>query len=194
METHEAWMSRLGGYDFRVRKSYTPQTIDYGVVRVPDYTPEAAWLDAERALDRAAALECKNASQADHVRNWSMDGRYDDLNWTQMLAPAYVTWYREGEEPHSIWINGQSGHVYGLKYASQRKARLASLAMGGLAALFFLMGMLLALIGVAESAQLGLGVLMVVGALVLGLAAPVPAIWAWLRNRSLHTREKRELA
>ena len=180
MEAHDAWMSRMGGYDFGRRKPYAPQAIDRSVVRVPDYAPEAAWPDAEQALSRTATLECKSASQADHVRNWSMGARTYGLTWTQMLVPAYLTWYREGDEPHPVWINGQSGHVHGHKYASQRKARMTSLVAGGLAAVFFLIGMLLALIGSMDTA--------------LVLSAPIPAIWAWLRNRSLHTREERELA
>jgi hypothetical protein len=193
MEAHETWMSRLGGYDFRMRTPYAPQAIDRSVVRVPDYDPEAAWPDAEEALDRAAALECKSASQADHVRNWSMNARYNDLNWTQLLAPAYVTWYREGDRSHPVWINGQSGQVYGHKYVSQDRARLASLIVGGLAALAFLIGILVVLIG-RETTLVALGVVMVIGALILGLAAPVPAIWAWLRNRSLSAREEHEPA
>jgi len=187
-------VSRLGGYDFRRRKSYAPQAIDRSVVRVPDHAPEAAWPDAEQALSRTAALECKSASQADHARNWSMSARYYGLTWTQMLVPAYLTWYREEDGPHPVWINGQSGHIYGHKYASQRKARMTSLVAGSLAAVFFLIGMLLALIGSTDTALVSLGVLMVIGALVLGLSAPIPAIWAWLRNRSLRTREERELA
>ncbi len=193
MEAHDTWMSRLGGYDFRQRKPYAPQAIEQGVVRVPDYAPEAAWPDAEQALDRIAALECKSASQADHVRNWAMDARYEALTWTQMLVPSYVTWYREGDESHPVWINGQSGHVHGPKFASQRKARTTSLVAGGLAALVFLIGMLLALIGGAVTPLLGLGGVMVIGALMLGLLAPIPAIWAWLRNRSLRAQEERQL-
>jgi hypothetical protein len=89
-----------------------------------------------------------------------------------------------------VWINGQSGHVYGPKYASRRKARTTSLVVGGLAALFFLAGMLLVLIGGAVPALMAVGVVMVIGALLLGLGAPIPAIWAWLRNRSLRAQEK----
>lgn len=193
MEAHERWMARLGGYDFRERRPYAPQAIDRSLVRVPDYPPDAAWPDAEEALDRAAALECKSASQADHIRNWSMNARYDDLNWTQLLAPAYVTWYREGDRSHPVWVNGQTGQVYGHRYVSHSKARLASLVMGGLAALAFLVGILVALTGTG-TALVGLGVLMVVGASILGLSAPVPVIWAWLRNRSLNAQEEREPA
>lgn len=193
MEAHAAWMSRLGGYDLRRREPYAPQAIERSVVRVPDYAPDAAWPDAEQALDRVASLECKSASQADHVRNWAMDASYEALAWTQMLVPSYVTWYREGDEPHPVWINGQSGHVHGPKYASRRKARTASLVAGGLAALFFLIGMLLVLLGGPVPPLLGLGGVMVVGALLLGLLAPIPAIWAWLRNRSLRAQEEREL-
>jgi hypothetical protein len=194
MEAHDAWMSRLAGYDLGQREPYIPQAIEHGVVRVPDYAPESAWPDAEQALDGIAALECKRASEADHVRNWAMQAQYEALTWTQMLVPSYVTWYREGDEPHPVWINGQSGHVHGPRYASRRKARTTSLVMGGLAALLFLIGMLLVVIGSAVAVLMALGGLMVIGALLLGLLAPIPVIWAWLRNRNLRAQEEGQRA
>jgi hypothetical protein len=188
MSTHDEWMTRLGGYDYRSRKKYSSNAIARSVVRIPDHDTEAAWPDAERMLNRTASIECKSASEADHVRNWKMHARYHNLNWTQMLAPAYVTYYREGEGVHPVWINGQSGRVYGVKYMSQRKATVTSLVLGALAALLFLFGAVLALIGSVLVLPLVIGALLVVLAILLGLAAPVPAIWVWLKTR--RQREK----
>jgi hypothetical protein len=190
MTAHDEWMTRLGGYDYRTRKKYSPNAISRSVVRVPDQDPEAAWPDAERMLNRTTSIECKSASEADHVRNWVMHARYYGLNWTQMLAPAYVTYYCEGESVHPVWINGQSGHVYGVKVLSQGKAATTSLVLGGLAALVFLFGVVLALLGALLPLLLVIGPLLVVLAILLGLAAPVPAIWVWLKNRRIKTRQQ----
>ncbi|MBL7199559.1 MAG: hypothetical protein ISS56_05380 [Anaerolineae bacterium] len=176
LEEHERWMSRLGGYDFRTRKSYSAVAVAGSVVRIPDLEPEAAWGEAEVALDRMASAECKLACQADHVRNWGMHARYDNVRWTQMLVPAYVTYYREGDALHPVWVNGQSGQVCGIKLMSQRKAAIASLVIGALALLCFLFGLLLTALGIGIA-------LILLGALV-GIAAPVPATWVWIQNRA----------
>jgi hypothetical protein len=187
MEAHDEWMSHLGGYDYRTRRAYAPQAIERSVVRIPDHDPQAAWPDAERVLTRTASIECKTASDADHVRNWTMHARYARTKWTQMLVPAYVTTYREGEQTYPVWINGQSGQVYGVKRLSQRKATHTSLALGSVAAFLFLIGVILALVGALLVAPAAIGLLVISLSVVLGLLAPVPAIWAWLRNRNTAT-------
>jgi len=184
LKHHEQWMSRLGGYDFRMRKAYSSHAIADSLVRVPEQEPEEAWIDAESALYRAASQECETAAGADHVRNWGMRAQFTSLNWTQMLVPAYMTYYREEDQNYPVWINGQNGHVYGVKVQSQQKAIIASLVIGAIAVLLFLIGIPLSLIGV--------GIVLIVLGLLVGLLAPVPAIWVWLHNRQLK-QERAEL-
>lgn len=183
LEEHEQWMSRLGGYDFRTRKAYSARSITQSIVRVPDHAPDAAWPDAESSFDRTAAMEARIASQADHIRNWGMAAEYENLNWTQMLVPVYVTHYREGDGVYPVWVNGQSGRIYGLKRMSQRRAMNTSLVLGAVAAFLFCIGAMLALVGTVMPAILVLGVVLGVLGLCLGLVAPVPVTWAWLGNR-----------
>jgi hypothetical protein len=183
MEDHDVWMTRLHGYDYRARRDYAPQAIERSVIRVPDHDPGAAWPAAEHMLTRTASIECKSASGADHVRNWAMQAKYYHLNWTQMLVPAYVTYYREADGVYPVWINGQSGTVYGVKHLSQRKATIASLILGGVAVFLFLLGAILALVGAAVVLPLAIGAILVVVGILVGLLAPTPAIWVWLRNR-----------
>ncbi|MBN1584226.1 MAG: hypothetical protein JXA89_26185 [Anaerolineae bacterium] len=172
---HEQWMSRLGGYSLRTRKPYSARIVAEGVVRIPDYEPDAAWIDAESALNRSAAVECQAASGAEHIRNWGMRAQYKGLNWTQLLVPAYVTYYREGEDVYPVWVNGQNGHIYGIKLMSMQKATVASLVIGVIALLCFLLGLVLAVIGI--------GILLVLLSLPLGLLAFGPLIWVWASNR-----------
>jgi hypothetical protein len=174
---HEQWMARLGGYDLRTRKPYSARLIADSVVRIPDYGPDTAWTDAESALNRSAANECQLASGADHARQWSMQAQFADRNWTQMLVPAYVTHYQEGESTYPVWINGQNGHIYGFKMMSMKKAIIVSLVVGILAVLCFLLGLVLTLVGV--------GIVLVLLSLPLGLLAFAPVIWVWTRNRQI---------
>jgi hypothetical protein len=180
---HERWMSRLGRYDLRSRKAYSPRALPHTVVHVPDHAPEAAWPDAESAFNRVAASDCRAASEADHIRNWAMRAQFKGLNWTQMLLPAYVTYYQEGEAVYPVWVNGQSGHVYGVRVMSQRKANTAALVIGAVAALCFLLGALVGLLGAALVLPAALGAIFILLGVFLGLLAPVPAIWVWLSNR-----------
>ena len=185
LEDHDTWMSRLGGYDYRARKEYSARAMAGSVVRIPDHAPDAAWTGAETAFDRAASLECQAASDAHHIRNWSMHAGYSNINWTQMLTPAFVTYYREGEKVYPVWINGQSGHIYGLKRMSQRKASVTSLIIGAVAILLFLLGALIAVMGAALVAPVALGAVLIIVGVLLGLVAPIPALWVWFRNRSV---------
>jgi hypothetical protein len=152
-------------------------------VRVPSLEPEAAWPGAEIAFVRAAESECRQAAGADHIRGFTIEAGYRDLNWTLLLLPAYVTWYLEGGRAWPVLVNGQSGRVSGARRASARKANLTSLVMGGVALLLFLLGALLALPAIAapQLAAVG-GVILVLGTL-LAVAAPVPAIGVWVSNR-----------
>lgn len=183
LEAHEQWMSRLGGYDLRSRESYAPQVIAESVIRLPDYAPDAAWMDAETALNSAAARECVQAAEADHIRNWGMNATFSHLNWTQMLVPAYVTWYREGDQVYPLWINGQTGHIYGIKLMSMTKAWIIAAGIAALAVLCFLLGVVLMLVGI--------GIVLVLLSLPLGLLAFVPPIWVWVHNNQMRKANAR---
>lgn len=183
LDDHRALMERLGGFDLSQRVGYSPQAVADAAIRIPTLEPRAAWPGAEAALVNAAGAECQLAAGADHIRDFTPEVEYDDLHWTQLLLPAYVTWYHEGEQAWPVLINGQSGRVSGARRASSRKANTASLALGGIAVVLFVLGGLLALAGalLPPAAVVG-GLILLVGVLV-GLAAPVPAISAWVYNR-----------
>jgi len=183
LDDHRALTKRLGRYDLSERTDYSPEAVDGAAVRVPTLEPEAAWPGAEAAFVRAAQEECRLAAGADHVRDFRMEAAYEDLNWTLLLLPAYVTWYREGERTWPVLVNGQSGRVSGVRRSSTRKANTFSLVMGAIALILFLAGGLLALLGAAVPpvAAVG-GVLLVIG-LFLGVVAPLPAISVWAGNR-----------
>ncbi len=183
LDDHRALMGRLGDFDLSRRAAFTPETVTDAAVRIPSLEPEAAWPLAESAFGRAAGDECRRAAGADHIRDFTLEAEYEDLNWTLLLLPAYVTWYREGERVWPVLVNGQSGRVSGVRRAAARKANVTSLILGGVALFLFVLGGLMALLGAAfpPVAVVG-GVLLIIG-LLMAVTAPIPAIGVWAFNR-----------
>ncbi len=198
LDDHRALMARLGDgstelaevFDLSQRTGYSPEAVTGAAVRIPTLEPEAAWPGAEAAFARAAGAECRQAAGAEHVRDFTLEAEYDDLNWTLLLLPAYVTWYREGERVWPVLVNGQSGRVSGVRRASTRKANVTSLILGGVALLLFLVGGLLALLGAALPPVSVVGVVLLIVGLLLAVVTPIPAIgvWAFNRRSSPHRR------
>lgn len=183
LEDHRQLAARLGTYNLDERLEYQPEAAQGAATRIPTLDPQAAWPGAEAAFIRAARDECRQATAADHIRDFAMTAQYRELHWTQLLLPAYVTWYREGEQIWPLLINGQNGKISGARRASARKANTTAMILGLVALLLFCIGGVLGLLGfvLAPVAAIG-GLLMAIGAL-LALAAPVPAIWVWVANR-----------
>ena len=183
LDDHRALIDRLGDFDLDQRTAYTPEAVADGAVRIPTVEPEAAWPDARTAFVRAAEADCRRAAGADHIRGFGIEATYDGLHWTQLLMPAYATWYREGDRVWPVFVNGQNGRVSGIRRASTRRANTTSLVLGAVAVLMFLMGGLLALAGMALPPVGVVGALLLVAGLILAAIAPIPAISAWVFNR-----------
>ena len=132
---------------------------------------------------RAAEDGCRRAVGADRIRDFYLRARYANRHWTHLLLPAYTTWYEESGHVWPVIVNGQHGRVFGARRASARTANSVSLAVGGIAVALFILGALAALLGVAVPPVTVVGSILVVGGVILGLVAPVPAISAWIRNR-----------
>jgi len=183
LDDHRKLMNRLSDFDLGQRADYDPEAVTDAAVRIPTLEPESAWNGAEAAFVRAAGAEFRQAAGADHTRDFRLDASYSDLNWTLLLLPAYVTWYREGERTWPVLVNGQSGHVSGVRRASARKANTTSLILGGVAAILFVLGGLLSLLGAVFPPAVAVGGVILVVGLLLGIVAPIPAIGVWTFNR-----------
>ena len=183
LDDHRALMARLGNFDLSQRTDYSPEAVAGAVVRIPSLEPEAAWPGVEAAFVRTAETECQQAAGADHIRDFTIQAEYNDLNWTLLLLPAYVTWYQEGERIWPVLVNGQSGRVSGVRRASSRKANVTSLILGVVGLLLFLAGGGLALMGAVLPPAAVVGGLILLIGLLLAVVAPIPAIGVWVFNR-----------
>jgi hypothetical protein len=198
LDDHRKLVARLGEYDISRRSAYTSELVTDAeapgavAVRVPTLEPEAAWPGAETAFVHAAQAECRQAAEADHIRDFTIDAQYSDLNWTLLLLPAYVTWYEEGGQVWPVLVNGQIGHVSGMRRASPRKARNASLVIGAVALLLILLGGLLSLAGLLFPPLIAIGGVILLLGVLPALTAPIPAISVWAYNRRFISDKKED--
>jgi len=169
----------LGGYDVSRVVAFTPDATAKSAVRVPSLTTQEALPLAETALYRMATADCQRAAGAQHHKAFTLEANYRALKWTQLLLPFYVTYYEDDNgQPIPVWINGQSGHVGGIKRASLRRGWRITRNAGIMAAFIFLTGVLLALLGVTDAGS----VLMTLGFLAVIVAA-LPVFWVWQFNQ-----------
>ena len=176
---------RLGTYDSKAAKSYESGVISKAFVRLPDRNPEDAWPSAVPALQSAAAEECRQATAADHIRQFRWSPDYVKRNWTLMLLPMYTTYYLDDENhPKVILIHGQSGRVSGERRASMKRAQRTSLIFLIVALVIFVIGLLVAAASLVSPDLLVYGGIGILLALFIALSAVVPVGMAWSFNRS----------
>jgi hypothetical protein len=164
---------------------YSPAALSQAVIRVPDLHPENAWPLAQAALHQAAAEECRQAAQAQHLRNYAIHATYANLHWTQLLQPMYATYYLDDQgRPQIVLVNGQSGAIGGPRRASQRKGCLWSGIGLGSSAFLLLIYVLLVLLGKSIPALASLAVMTICLALGLVVLSVILAAWPWQWNRT----------
>jgi len=176
--------SSLGSFQHADATSYDPNLLGNASLRVPDLPPESAWPLAQNSLDRDAGMECQQAAEAQHERNFAIKCAYENLNWTQLLQPVYATYYTDdNNQPQMIFINGQTGKIGGKRLASQKKGWLWGGISLLIAAFLFVIGAVLIpfasiqpLIGAASA-------LLVLLSLVVGIFAIITVAWPWQWNR-----------
>lgn len=183
--SEQARLLKLAGqYKLDQAGSYKPEHVKDAILRVPDLPPDSAWPLAQVNLDEAASAECQQAAGAQHIRNYSLRADYESLNWTQMLLPLYVTWYTDDQgQPHSVYLNGQSGVIGGARLASQRKGWQWAGALLAAAAVVFIIALVFAGIGLLFPPSMILSILLGIVAMVVACAAIIPAAWPWQWNR-----------
>ncbi len=184
LEEHSHLMKGLGKYKLEAASNYSGDSLAHASIRVPSLLPEAAWPLAKSGFDHLTANDCQKASGAQHIDEFVIAAQYQERHWTQLLLPVYATAYRDDDGlVHPILINGQNGKIFGVKRASQRQARNWSLGLLVVALICFMVGLLFAA-GAAMLPLLGAISLLFFGAaLLVGVTAPIPAIWAWNFNR-----------
>ncbi len=190
LEKHKALIDRLGAYRYKEAVSYQSRFVvgefkqGRVLVLLPDRSSVDAWPDALPAYQAAAAEECRQAIGADHVRSFRWSAQFDAQNWTLLLLPAYTTYYLDDDHnPQMVFLNAQTGRLWGTRRSSMRRARNASLWLGAAAFLCFFLFIVLAGISAIVPPLMSLAGIGLFVALGFGLAALVPLLIAWTNNR-----------
>lgn len=182
---HNAHLEKTGPYQLDVSQPFESEDIEGAVLHLPDMQPENAWPIARDQFVSAAARDCQTAAAVKHLHEFSLQVEYSDQNWTQLLLPLYTTRYVDDEgQQHPIWINGQTGKVYGVRMASQKQGQKWGLISLGAALLVFIFSLLLTGLGAVLPPAAALGGLFVLVSAGLLLTAAVLALWPWQWNRS----------
>ena len=186
MEEDDALRKRLGDFDLTFTTPVNGRLPDAALIRTANRTPDDAWADAVPAIRQRAVAECRNACQANHLREFDWSPQFADQHWTQLLLPVYASHYRDERNiAHAVLIHGQTGKAYGRRQASLRPARNLSLALGALAVLALVASLLMVLLSSLDGAELlrGLGLMGVLAAMSLGILAVFPVAYVWIFNR-----------
>jgi len=188
LEEHTQLVRGLGKFDLSAAKKYAAAFLEQSSVRVPSLLPDAAWPLAKSGFDQLTAKDCQKAASAQHVDEFAISAKYENQNWTQLLLPVYTTAYRDEDgKVYPILIHGQNGKIFGVRRASQRQARNWSLGLAALALVCFVLGLLFAAGTALAPPMAALSLLFFGAALVVGISAPIPAIWAWNFNQKSDT-------
>ncbi len=152
----------IGGSPLEQAQPYQPVLLKGAALRIPDLSPQETWPRAQTTFNQAAAGECQQAAGGQHLRGFKPEVRYDELNWTQLLLPVYITYYLDDQGKRvPVMVNGATGQFGGRRIASQRKG----LRWAGVSLLVALACFVLALLTYAAA---GTG---------LNLAAFSPLLW-----------------
>ncbi len=180
----EMWQ-RLGPYKVETAEPYQPSLISQAFIRLPNRPPEDAWPEAEPNFLKEGTAECQQAAEADHIRDYRWTAEFHDLNWTQLLRPAYTTYYLGDDgQPHPILINGQSSHISGSRRASIKRARRWTLIILAVATIFFLIGAVSTAVGyLIYEPAMALAAFALIAALLAAFISWTPLFVAWNFNR-----------
>jgi len=174
----------IGGYKDQEAIPYSANELSTVAVQVPDLEPESVWPLAQSSLNAAAAMDCQKAASGQHIRNFSLDARYDRLNWSQLLVPLYVTHYHDDSgKPNLVYIHGQTGKISGPRLTSQRKGWMFAGSMAAIAIVLVILGLLASAAGAALPPLLPLGMIGIIFGLILIILAIITAAWPWQWNR-----------
>ncbi|MCC6189986.1 MAG: hypothetical protein IT318_13205 [Anaerolineales bacterium] len=184
LEDHARLTAQVGEWALDTARPYTAQTLAEAVVRMPSLEPGAAWPFARSRLDQRVAADCQSAAGGQHIEQAQLAIEYRQLHWTQLLLPLYSTAYQDDDGQWiPVVINGQTGRISGVRRASQKAGWQWTGAIAAVAMVLLVVAAALAVAGALFPPLVGIGGALLILILLIGLIAPIPALWAWQHNR-----------
>jgi len=185
LEQHAQLQAQLGSFDLKQARAYQPEGIGRTFIRLPDRSTKDAWVDIQPVLQSAAAEECRRASAANHIRQFSWQPVFEPPHWTLLLLPVYSSFYLDDEGvARPLLIHGQTGAVHGDRRASLKRASKTTVGLMIAAVVLFVIGLLLATVGAVLPPALALGLVGIGLAFLLGVGSLTPLVMVWWFNRN----------
>ncbi len=123
LHSHQERLSQIGSYQLNQAGPGKAEDIATGLTQIGTIAPSELEDFVKQELSKRAAQDCRLASDAQHIRNFTFNGDYNNLRWTQALLPMLASYYTDDKgNRHVVTINGQNGAVYGQRMASVKKA------------------------------------------------------------------------
>lgn len=188
VDAYLPWTGKLGQFQLEKAQRYDASTIigvmDHVVICLPDRSPIDAWSDALPTFKSLASAECRQACEADHIRDYLWKPEFHNQNWSLLLLPVLTTFYQDDEnQPQQVLIHGQTGKQHSMRKASLRKAQAVSLTIVMAALLLFGLSLCLGAFSALSPVMLPLAGIGIVIALLVALSAIYPISKVWLINR-----------
>jgi hypothetical protein len=185
LEEHRTLTQQLGQFNIRKAQGYQPAAVGKAIVRLPNRSTTDAWPNAEPAIRAAAAAECQQASQAQHIRDFRWRPGFGHKNWTLLLLPVYTSYYLDDDNhPQPVLIHGETGNLTGPRRASMKRARNVTIAIVVVAAIIFFISIIIGLAALIMPALLIVAALGAVLAIITGMLAVAPLVIVWQVNRT----------
>ena len=183
LEEHAKLRQKLGNFKIKRARPFSPKDSEGRAIRLPNRATDDAWTEAKASIKTAVSNHCRQASSAEHIRDFKWAAKFGNKEWTQLLLPIYTTYYQDDNGRfYPIIIHGQSGKLHGTRRASPKKAKRWSLAIAAIALLALCLSMILGAVGLAEETILPFALIFLFGAMALGLTAVIPPIIVWYIN------------
>ncbi len=191
LEEHHELMQRLGPYDLEraigvdepgaAPSAASPHAPLY---RLPSRPTDDAWREALSGLQAQAEQDCRRAAGAAQVREFTWQPRCDQPYWTLLHLPMWSTHYTDDDgRAQPVLINGQTGHVWGARRASMKRARKTARSRVIAGALAFGLALLVALVALALPPLMPVAGTIAVVALLIAASGAVVVGKAWSFNR-----------
>lgn len=182
LRNHNERLKQIGAYDNLKAVYCEPGAVGQNYVQMPEVQPQELLEQAKTRLRDHAVGEIAQATGADRRREINFDGQYLNLNWTEFLLPVLSTHYLDDQGvTQGVWLNGQSGKIYGRRLASVKKARRISLLMGILPLLAFVSAVIVVMVS-KDPALVASMILVGMVALLLIVLSLIPWVRAAMWN------------
>ena len=191
LDSHNELEETVGMYDLRQEVPFERQVLADSSIRVADLRPQAAWMDALSMIKSRVGRCCREAVGCDHMGEFFLKADHQNLNWTWLLLPLYITWYTDSSgKRRIIRISGQTGKMAGPRLASVQKGFVWASIILLLATTIGVVGLLSALLAIAFPPIVIVSLIILAFSFVFGCFAIWPVVRPWRWNKQENSRWK----